>query len=503
MAKKISTKIEPNIINRSPVVVIMGHIDHGKSTLLDYIRKTNVTDKEAGGITQHISAYEVAHTHNGKSGHITFLDTPGHEAFSKIRARGATVADIAILVVSAEDGVKPQTIEALKAIREAKLPFVIAINKIDKPNANIERTKQSLAENDMYVEGYGGDISWVGISAKTGEGVPELLDMMLLLADISEFKGDVNASAEGTVIESNIDSKKGISATLIIKNGTLNRGSCVVAGDAWAPVRIFENFLGKSIDTATFSSPVEIIGWSKLPQVGSLFITVENKKEAELMAQSQAPKASIQATQTIDTTKIVIPVIIKADAAGSLEGIEHELRKISHEHVTFTIMQSGIGPVSESDVKTAIGGTGARIFAFNVKTDASAAGIADRAGIPIETFDIIYKLSERLNTILSEQAPSPTEEIRGTATVIKIFSQQKDRYTMGCRILTGTIKTGETVRIKREDLEIGMGKVKNLQHMKIDVEEVTDGKEFGTQIETKAEIKTGDIVESVKILAQQ
>jgi len=501
MAKKTEQSNTPNIINRPPVVVIMGHIDHGKSTLLDYIRKSNIVAGEAGVITQHISAYDVTHEHNSTPRRITFLDTPGHAAFEKIRARGSKVADVAILVVSAEDGVKPQTVEAVKAIREAKLPFVVAINKIDKPNANVERTKQNLAESDIYVEGYGGDVSWAAISAKTGAGIDELLDMVLLTADITEVTGDTNKPAEGSVIESNIDAKKGISATLIIKNGTLTRGACVVAGDAWAPVRIFENFLGEKIDSATFSSPVQIIGWSKLPQVGALFITVDNKKEAELLAQGSKPKASIQATQVIDTSKIVVPIIIKADAVGSLEGIEHELRKIDHEKVTFTIMQSGIGPVSESDVKTALGAPGSIIFSFNIKTDASAFALANRSGVPIETFDIIYKLSERLDKILAERTPAATEEIRGQATVLKVFSTQKDKTVLGARIIDGIIKSGETIRIMRDDMELCMGKIKNLQHMKADVDTVSEGKEFGTQIESQAEIKAGDIIQSIKLLS--
>lgn len=500
MAKKTTKTQIPNITDRPPVVVVMGHIDHGKSTLLDCIRKTKNTDLEAGGITQHISAYEIEHIHNDKKRRITFLDTPGHAAFNKIRTRGATVADIAILVVSAEDGVKPQTLEALKAIKEAKLPFVVAINKIDKPNANVEKTKQNLAENDVFVEGYGGDVPWVAISAKTGVCIPELLDLMLLVADMAEFKGDTNSLAEGSIIESNIDSKKGISATLIIKNGTLTRGECIVAGDAWAPVRIFEDTVGNKIDSATFSSPVNIIGWNKLPKVGSLFITVTNKKEAELLTQGQTTIKTTHPQETANSDKIIIPIIIKTDAMGSLEGIEYEIKKIDHPQVAFTVVQSGIGPISESDVKVAQGAPNCIILGFNVKTDGSALTLADRAGIPIETFDIIYKLSERLSTILQEKTPAPTEEIRGLATVIKVFSKQKDKIVLGARIQEGTLKVGENIRIKRNEIEIGNGKIKNLQHMKADIDSISDGKEFGTHIESKVEIENGDIIESVKLL---
>jgi translation initiation factor IF-2 len=269
MQKDTTTKIE-----RPPVVAVMGHIDHGKSTLLDYIRKTNIVETEAGGITQRISAYEVVHkTKEGQEKKITFLDTPGHEAFGAMRARGAKVADIAILVVAADDGVKPQTVDALKTILKAEIPYIVAINKIDKEGANVDRTKVSLAENEIYVEGYGGTISSVPISAKTGEGVSDLLDTVVLAAELEELTGDPSVNAEGVIIEANLDKKKGISATLVVKNGTLKSGQFVVAGSALSPVRLLENYAGKSIPEATFSSPVRIIGWNELPDVGSIFAT--------------------------------------------------------------------------------------------------------------------------------------------------------------------------------------------------------------------------------------
>jgi translation initiation factor IF-2 len=262
-------------LKRPPVVVVMGHIDHGKSTLLDYIRKTNIVAKEAGGITQHLGAYEVPHN----TSTITFLDTPGHEAFSSIRERGAEVADIAILVVSAEDGVKPQTVEALKCILEEKIPYIVAINKIDKPGADVDRTKASLAEHEIYVEGFGGDVPVVPISALKGTGVPELLDMIMLVADLQDLKANPALPAEGAIIEAGLDNKKGIYATLLIKNGTLTSGMYVVAEDAIAPVRILEDYLGKAIKTATFSSPVRIVGFNKIPNVGAKFVMIDGKKK--------------------------------------------------------------------------------------------------------------------------------------------------------------------------------------------------------------------------------
>ncbi len=511
-------------IVRTPVVVIMGHIDHGKSTLLDYIRKTNIVDKEAGGITQHISAYEVVHEKDGISKKITFLDTPGHEAFGKMRSRGAIVADIAVLVVSAEDGVKPQTIEALKAIRAAGLPFVVAVNKIDKPAADVERTKQNLAENDVYLEGYGGDVSWVAISAKTGEGVPELLDLILLTADVAGFTGDPSKKAEGIVIETKLDTKKGISAVLVIKDGTLSRGSYIVAGDAWTPVRIMENFLGKPIDSAEFGSPVQIIGWSKLPEVGSLFYAVDSKKEAEAEALKYAAEAAVAKAATIKNVvvkvanngpvkpkivgaaepapveKVDMPIILKADTVGSLEGIEHEINKIKHDTVEVKLIQKGIGPISEIDIKGALGAVGAVVLGFNVKIDSAALNLADRSGITVKKFDIIYKLSEYLRELANERAPKPTEEIRGTASILKIFGKQRDRQVIGGKVTSGKVVVGEIVTIRRRAASIGTGKIRNLQQMKADVDTVAEGKEFGVQIESKIELAAGDSIESVKLL---
>jgi len=281
MAKK-KAKVEPNVIKRPPVVVIMGHIDHGKSTLLDYIRNSNVVEGEAGGITQHLSAYVVEHkTKEGESGKITFLDTPGHAAFQQMRLRGADVADVAILIVSAEDGVKPQTLEALESIKAADIPYIVAINKIDKPGADVPKTQASLVENQIYIEGMGGDIPWAPISAKSGDGVDDLLDLVVLAADLAELKGDTNVPATGTVIEGYLDDKRGTTATLIINNGTLKSGQCVVSGNTYAPVRIMEDFNGNSIKEASLSEPVGIVGFSEVPEVGSDFVTVENKKAAE------------------------------------------------------------------------------------------------------------------------------------------------------------------------------------------------------------------------------
>jgi translation initiation factor IF-2 len=382
-------------IERPPVICIMGHIDHGKSTLLDYIRKTNIVDKEAGGITQKISAYEVVH--NGKK--ITFLDTPGHESFSKIRQRGASVADIAVLVVSAEDGVKKQTIEAMNCIKESNTPFIVAINKIDKPGADIDKTKVNLAENEIYLEGYGGTVPFMPISAKTGQGVSDLLDLMLLVAEVEELKGDTSKDAEGVVIEANMDKQKGISATMVIKDGSIKNGMFVACGKALAPVRIMENFLGKKITEATFSSPIRIIGFDSLPKVGNIFKTFDNKETAlEYIANYQEPKIICKPANTEAEADMsgVINVVIKADVMGSIEGIEHELNKIKTDRMKVKVVSFGVGDISENDINLLAGRADSIVLGFNIKADSKAQAVAEKAGVTIKIFDIIYKLTEWL-----------------------------------------------------------------------------------------------------------
>jgi len=323
-------KQNTNTTERAPIVVIMGHIDHGKSTLLSYIRKSKEPLNEAGGITQHISAYEVEHiAKDGKKHTITFLDTPGHEAFSGIRRRGAKVADVAVLVVSAEDGVKPQTLEALGEITKSKTPYIVAINKIDKPGADIDKTKQSLAENTIYIEGYGGDVPCIPLSAKTGQGVPELFDMIVLVAELENLTGNRSLDGVGIVIESNCDIKKGISATCIIKNGTIKKGMYVTSGLATAPVRIMQNYLGKPLETASFSSPVKIIGWDILPVVGDTFQAWKTRDEARETVEKEKNKKTDKAQEAVSESTSTIPIIVKADTGSSflLDKIQWEQQR--------------------------------------------------------------------------------------------------------------------------------------------------------------------------------
>jgi translation initiation factor IF-2 len=501
-------KTEKVTEERSPVVAIMGHIDHGKSTLLSYIRKSKEPLNEAGGITQHISAYEVEHTtKDGETQSITFLDTPGHEAFSGIRKRGASVADVAVLVVSAEDGVKPQTIEALNSIRDSHTPFVVAINKIDKVGADINKTKQSLAENEVYVEGWGGDIPVVALSAKTGEGVPDLLDMIILVAELENLTGDRNLLATGVVIESNRDTKKGITATCIIKNGTIEKGMYITSGTAIAPVRIMENYLGKQIDKASFSNPIRIIGWDELPVVGNHFDVFDDREKAREAVQNEknkiANKNNSDHGNTYSEGAVVLPILVKADTGSSLEAVVNQIKKLDTETVRPQIISSGIGTISENDIRLATGTLKAMVIGFNVKVDSPAKNLAERSEIDIKTFDIIYKMTEWLEEVIKTKTPKvQKEETTGRAKVLKVFSKIKDKQILGGRVENGKITLGAQVKIMRRDTNIGEGKVRELQQQKNSTEEVREGSEFGAMIVSSIEIAPGDHIECFIITEQ-
>lgn len=482
---------------RPPIVAVLGHVDHGKSTLLDFIRHANVVAGEAGGITQHVAAYEVTH----KSKRITFIDTPGHAAFSAIRARGASAADIAILVVAADDGVKAQTLEALQSIRDAGTPFIVAINKIDKPNADQDRTIRMLLDEKVYLEKFGGDVPWAPISAKTGAGVEALLDLILLVAEMEGFTGDAGAAAHGYVIEAHRDQKRGLAATLIITNGTLRSGMAVLAGRAIAPVRIMENTAGKSLREATFSTPVQLIGFDSLPQVGEEFHAYKNKRAAEearpapVAGENRAAAAATLAEG--ETGPFEMPVIIRADASGSLEAIDQEVPKLGTEYARVRIVQSGIGTVSENDVKAAIASDiPAVVIGFNVGIDAPAAALALQHGIRVETFTIIYKLTERLEELLGESAPKrKVEAVTGKAKVLKQFGSRKDERVIGGKVQEGFLERGSSVRVMRRGEELGTGKIKNIQSNKQDVNRIEEDREFGAQITASFEISAGDTLE--------
>lgn len=498
------SQAENNIITRPPVVGIFGHIDHGKSTLIDYIRKTNITAKEAGGITQHVSAYEVKRQKSdGTQTKITFLDTPGHEAFKSIRTRGASVADIAVLIVSAEDGVKPQTLEVLKYILDSKLPYMVAITKIDKPSADVIRAKQSLAENGVLVEGYGGDTPVVEVSAKSGQGVDEFLDMIDLIAELENFSGDPEEMGSGVIIEANLDPKRGVSATGIIKNGTVRKSTFVACGGAMAPLRFFLDAEGNMAEELSFSSPVRLIGWDKMPSVGEEFKTFLKKEDAQQYAQGGNKISSERAALTLPEGTIVLPLIIKADTAGTLEAIEGELSKVAKERIVPKIIFSGIGTVNENDVKLGVTTPGTMVFAFHTKVDARATALAERAGVEILTFDIIYELTDKVKEILEVREPRIEVEVSsGAAKVLKLFSNAKNKQVLGAKVVTGTISKGNSLKIMRREAEIGRGKLRELQQAKVATDKVDEGTEFGAMIESKVEIAPGDVLEAVTTVTQ-
>jgi translation initiation factor IF-2 len=485
---------------RPPVVVVMGHVDHGKSTLLDYIRKSNIVEGEAGGITQSISAYEVGHkSETGANRLITFLDTPGHEAFSKMRARGAEAADIAILVVSAEDSVKAQTIEAYNTIIESKIPYVVAINKIDRPNANVEKTKMDLVEKGIYLEGMGGDIPFVLISAKAGTGVNELLDMIILVSDMQAYTGDRKLNASGIIIEANREPRRGISASCIIKNGTLKSGMFVVAGSALVTTRIMENFLGKPTKEATFSSPILLVGFESMPLVGSTFESFSTKKEAEIymnIAKNEAFDNKIQ-KKNIPQVGKVIPIIIKTDVVGSMEALEKEISKLNNEEISYKIISFGVGAINESDLKMANANKETIVVGFNTKLDNGARDLNETLKVNVEVFDIIYKLTDWLKILIDERKPkTETVEVTGSLKILKTFGATKDRQVVGGRVIQGRIVNGGMVRIMRRDFEIGRGKIIELQQNKIKAKEVLEESECGVQVETKTGISPGDVLEA-------
>ena len=500
--------------SRPPVVVVMGHIDHGKSTLLDYIRKTAITENETGGITQRISAYEVIHKdenekEKNKNRKITFIDTPGHEAFSKMRERGAEIADIAILVVSATEGVKPQTIEAWKTIVNSKIPCIVAINKVDKEDANIEKTKMELAENEIYLENYGGKIPFTETSAKVGTGINDLLSLILILAEMENLTGNDTLLASGFVIEVNLDSKRGIMATLIIKNGSIKKGMTVVVEDAMCSTRIIENFLGKTLDEATFSSPIRVVGFDKMPRVGAQFKTFPKKPDALKYIEDWknlevlSPNGG-KTSKSEETNKKIIPIILKADVSGSIEAIEKEIAKIRNktkiENAEFRIVSKGIGPISESDIKGVSSGADTLVVGFNVKIDKSAIEVAEKRGITISFFEIIYKMTEWLEEQLEERRPKiETLETTGRAKIIRAFSRTKERQIVGGKVTEGQINLNNIVRIMRREFEIGRVKIVNLEKNKIKTNTVEEGAEFGMMIESKIEVVAGDVLESFSI----
>jgi translation initiation factor IF-2 len=501
MSKKVSSSSSP--VARQPVVAVLGHVDHGKSSLLDYIRKSNVVEGEAGGITQRISAYEVEHTTDtGEKKRITFLDTPGHAAFQSMRERGVEIADIAILIVSAEDGVKAQTLEAWKTIDARKIPYLVAINKIDKPGADVQKTKNSLVEHGIYIEGMGGDIPFVEISAKQGTNIPLLLETLLLLVDMNELRANLSTDASGYVLESFVDQKRGVSATLVIKDGTLPTSGAILAGISLSPIRIIEDFKGKPIRSPHAGQPIKVTGFDEIPVSGASFISSSDKKEMESL-QRDAKNALVKEVldpRVYRNAKVVIPVIVKADSLGTLDAVKLELKKKETDDVKIKIIGEGVGTITEGDILLASSDEKTVIVGFSVKVEGNARDQALRFSIEPQVFDIIYKLSEWFDTVVEGRLPYEEKEtVLGTLKILKTFSSNKDKHVIGGRVETGRIENGGLVKIVRRGVVLGRGRVVELQSQKIKTNTVLEGNECGLMVETKAEMIPSDVIEAILI----
>jgi len=513
-------KIE-NLETRPPIVVVLGHVDHGKTTLLDYIRKTNIAEKESGGITQHIGAYQIKY--NNKF--ITFIDTPGHEAFSQMRSRGTKVADIAILVVAAEEGVKPQTKEVISHIKKFKIPVVVAINKIDKPTANPKKVIGELAKEGIVVESQGGKIPSINISAKTGQGIDELLEVLLLVAEIEELKVDYKKPASGVVVESYLDSQRGATATLLIHEGILKKGDIILCGNSYGKIRILENFQGDSISEASPSMPAVAIGLNQVPTIGEKFEVWKSEEEAKKKAEAAIKEklalarenASILNGKQSNSLKSedsdgeekneikTLDIILKADVQGSLEAIQKTIENIKQENIGINILQEGVGNISESDIKLAYS-TNSIIIGFRVKCANFIFNLAKRQGVKIRIFEVIYELVEEIKKNLSKLLePEIIREDLGRLKVIAIFKKEKSRMIIGGKVISGKVINKVKVDVIRpasstggDKEKIATGRISQLQHNKKDVPEIEKGKEAGILFEGEPVIEEGDILEIYK-----
>jgi translation initiation factor IF-2 len=493
---------------RAPVVTVMGHVDHGKTSLLDYIRSAKVASGEAGGITQHIGAYHV----ETDRGMITFLDTPGHEAFTAMRARGAKATDIVILVVSADDGVMPQTIEAIHHAKAANVPLVVAINKIDKPDANPERVKQELITHSVVPEEYGGDSPMVPVSAKTGKGIDDLLEQVLLQAEVMELKAQVEAPAKGLVVESRLDKGRGPVATVLVQSGTLKKGDVVLAGSAFGRVRAMVDENGRSIDTAGPSIPVEIQGLSDVPAAGEEVIVLPDERKAReialfrqgkfrdvKLAKQQAAKLENMFEQMAEGEVKTLAVILKADVQGSQEALSHALQKLSTDEVKVQVVHAAVGGISESDVNLALASK-AVIIGFNVRADQGARKTAENNGVDIRYYNIIYDAVDEIKAAMTGMlTPDKKEEIIGNVEIREVYKISKVGSVAGCMVTDGVIRRGAGVRLLRDNVVVWTGQLASLKRFKDDAKEVRQNFECGLQLHNYDDIQVGDILEAFEV----
>ena len=495
-------------VSRPPVVTVMGHVDHGKTSLLDYIRKTNVAAREPGGITQHIGAYQAEH--QGKL--ITFIDTPGHEAFTALRARGAQVTDIVVLVVAANEGVKPQTVEAINHARAAGVPIIVAINKIDLPDADPERVKQQLTEHHLVPEEWGGDTMMIPVSAKTGEGVEDLLDAILVKAEEMDLKAPIDVPARGVILESKLDRGKGPVATVIVQQGILRVGTPIVAGTTAGKVRAMYNEFGKQVKEAGPSTPVLVQGLDDIPHAGDVFHEVETIEEARRIAEAkkEIKKEQINRAATALTIRRIqeklqkgelkeLPIVLKADTQGSMEAISDAISRMVYEEVRAHIIHQGVGAVKESDVLLASASDGV-ILAFNVGVEAKARETAKSEGVLIKSYKVIYELLDDVKKMLSGLLEPEIREVQlGTAEVREIFKISRVGTVAGCYVLSGVISRDANVRVRRDGQVVFEGKIASLRRYKEDVREVQQGYECGVRLDGFDDVKVGDIIEVYRL----
>ena len=491
-------------VNRAPVVTIMGHVDHGKTSLLDYIRRAKVAAGEAGGITQHIGAYRV----ESGSGTITFLDTPGHEAFTAMRARGAKVTDLVVIVVAADDGVMPQTEEAIKHARAGDVPIIIAVNKIDKESADPDRVKQELSKHEVIPEDWGGDTMFVNVSAKTGEGIDNLLESILLSTEILELKATEDGPATGAVIESRLDKGRGPVASILVQTGTLNKGDVILSGHEFGRVRAMVNDMGQEVTAVGPSTPVEVLGLSGTPNAGDEMIVVPDEKKAReialfrqgkyretKMAQQQASKLENVMSQMQEGEMITLNLLIKADVQGSSEALVDALTRLSNDEVRVSIISSGVGGITESDINLAMASSGI-VIGFNVRADASARKLVDAEGIDLRYYSIIYDVIDDVKAALSGLlSPEIREQIIGVAEVRDIFRSPKFGDIAGCMVTTGFIKRNNPIRVLRENIVIYEGELESLRRFKDDVGEVKSGMDCGIGVKNYNDVRVGDQIE--------
>ena len=484
-------KTEYGTAPKPPVVVILGHVDHGKTSLLDYIRKSRVAAKESGGITQHVGAYQV--THQDKL--ITFIDTPGHEAFSAMRSRGADVADMALLIVAADDGVMPQTTEALAHIKQASIPYIVVINKIDITSADPQKIKNQLLEYEVLLEGMGGKVPVVEVSAQTGQGVDDLLEMIGLVWEVEGNEARYGGPAEGVVVESFQNPHRGPSATLLVHEGTLTAKDIVATSTVWGKVRILEDFAGESITDAGPATPALVVGLDDVPGVGEQFVVVASATEAEAHVAEKANKESDANVLEIAEGQKVLNIIVKADAHGTLEAVEEMLRSVSTEAVLVRILDKGVGGITENDVKLAAAGK-AIVVGFRVGSNPSAKKLAEQTGVTLQRFDIIYELVQEVRTIALGLVDTETVEVpQGRLKVLAIFRTEHSRMIVGGRVGSGEIARGMLARVIRGEEVIGEGKIGRLQIQERVVERVAKGEEIGVLFEGTARIEEGDTLE--------